>query len=328
MTNGKPLADSGRTDRYAMLGLARAGRESQEYMHERDIATRGGSTASGQGGLFVVGTPIGNLEDITLRALRTLREADLIACEDTRQTQKLLNHFEIGTRTTSYHEHNEIIKAAALVRRMEEGMRIALVTDAGMPGISDPGYRLVELSIRKGIPVTPVPGPSAAVAALAVSGLPTHTFQFVGFLPPKQTQRRRLLEQLVGSPATTIAFESPRRILAALGDVRTVLGERAVAVAREMTKLHEEFLRGACSEVIAMLEQRASVPGEITLLIGPRGAGGPASEQTRESVRELLVKERVQQLMDEQGVSRMEALKILARERGISKSEAYRQFES
>ena len=311
--------------------FARPGRASQDQMHEKNTATRGSSAASGQGGLFLVGTPIGNLEDITLRALRTLREADLIACEDTRQTQKLLNHFEIKTRTTSYHEHNEITKAAELVRRMEEGMRIALVTDAGMPGISDPGYRLVELAIRHGIPVTPVPGPSAAVAALAVSGLPTHAFQFVGFLPAKPTQRRRFLEQIAGSPVTTIAFESPRRILAALRDVRAVLGERPVAVAREMTKLHEEFLRGTCSEIIATLEQRETVPGEITLIVAPGGTAGPAgaaSGQASEAIRELPVKERVQQLMDEQAMSRMEALKTIARERGISKSEAYRQFES
>lgn len=297
-------------------------------MDENDKATRGSSAAPGHGTLFLVGTPIGNLEDITLRALRTLREADLIACEDTRQTRKLLSHYGIATRTTSYHEHNESAKAAELVRRMEEGMRIALVTDAGMPGISDPGYRLVELSLRHGIPVTPVPGPSAAVAALAVSGLPTHTFQFVGFLPPKPTQRRRFLEQLGGSPATTIAFESPRRILAALRDVRTVLGERVVAVAREMTKLHEEFLRGTCSEVLATLEHRPKVPGEITLLLAPGGPGGPPSGQASGAIRELPVKERVQQLMEQQAISRMEALKITARERGISKSEAYRQFES
>ena len=311
-----------------MLGLGLTGLGFQDHMHEKNIATRGSSTASGHGGLFLVGTPIGNLEDITLRALRTLREADLIACEDTRQTQKLLNHFEIGTRTTSYHEHNEITKAAELVRRMEEGIRIALVTDAGIPGISDPGYRLVELSIRHGIPVTPVPGPSAAVAALAVSGLPTHTFQFVGFLPAKPTQRHRFLEQLAGSPVTTIAFESPRRILAALRDVRTVLGERPVAVAREMTKLHEEFLRGTCSEVIATLEQRPTIPGEITVILAPGGPVGPASMQASETVRELPVRERVEQLMGEQEMSRMEALKTIARERGISKSEAYRRFES
>jgi 16S rRNA (cytidine1402-2'-O)-methyltransferase len=296
-------------------------------MHEENIARRGSSGVSGQGGLFLVGTPIGNLEDITLRALRTLREADLIACEDTRQTQKLLNHFGIETRTTSYHEHNEIPKAAELVRRMEEGMRIALVTDAGIPGISDPGYRLVDLAIRHGIPVTPVPGPSAAVAALAVSGLPTHTFQFVGFLPPKPIQRRRFLEQLAESPATTIAFESPRRILEALRDVRAVLGERAVTVAREMTKLHEEFLRGTCSEVIARLGERPTVPGEITLILGPGRPEG-TSGQAGETAPVVPLKERVEQLMSEQAMSRMEALKTVARERGISKSEAYRQFEA
>jgi 16S rRNA (cytidine1402-2'-O)-methyltransferase len=309
-----------------MLAVGLAGWEFQDCMQEKSISMHGSSAASGQGGLFLVGTPIGNLEDITLRALRTLREADLIACEDTRQTQKLLNHFEIGTRTTSYHEHNEITKAAELVRRMEEGMRIALVTDAGIPGISDPGYRLVELSIRHRIPVTPVPGPSAVVTALAVSGLPTHAFQFVGFLPPKPTQRRRFLGQLAESQVTTIAFESPRRVLAALRDVQTVLGDRPVAVARELTKIHEEILRGTCSEVIAKLEERKVIPGEITLILGPGEPEGTA--QTDDANRDLPVKERVRQLVDEQEMTRMEALKVVARERGISKSKAYRQFES
>ncbi len=294
-------------------------------MKGKTIAASGGLAASSQGRLFLVGTPIGNLEDITLRALRTLREADLIACEDTRQTQKLLNHFEIGTRTTSYHEHNEITKAPKLLLRMEEGMRIALVSDAGVPGISDPGYRLVQLSIRHGIPVVPVPGPSAAVAALAVSGLPTHAFQFVGFLPARSNARRKFLEQLAASPVIIVAFESPRRVLAALRDIQAVLGDRSVAVARELTKLHEEFLRGTCSEVIAKLKTRPAIPGEMTLLLGP------ASEQPAQSsggAETLPVKERVRQLMEEQEMSRMEALKVVARERRISKSEAYRQCES
>lgn len=297
--------------------------KSQKHMQE-DSEQQNRSRLPGNGCLYLVGTPIGNLEDITLHALRTLREVDLIACEDTRQTQKLLNHFEIKTRTTSYHEHNEAAKAGELVQRMEEGLRVALVSDAGIPCISDPGYRLVELAIRGGIRVTPVPGPSAAVAALICSGLPTHAFQFVGFLPPRATQRRRFLEEIRGSLVTTVAFESPRRIVAALKDIRAVLGDRPVAVAREMTKLHEEFLRGTCSEVIAILEQRSTVPGEITLVLGPLGDTQGEADTT---IRELPVKERARQLMEEHGMSRMEALKVIAKERGISKSEAYRQFE-
>ena len=184
----------------------------------------------------------------------------------------------------------------------------------------------MELAIRRGIPVTPVPGPSAAITALICSGLPTHAFQFVGFLPSKASQRRRFLEELRESAVTTVAFESPHRILATLKDIREVLGDRPVAVAREMTKLHEEFLRGTCSEVLATLDQRPSVPGEITLVIAPGGSGGAGGEGADEAVRELPVKERAQQLMEEHGMSRMEALKAIAKERGISKSEAYRQF--
>ncbi len=306
-----------------MLAVAlNKSRKFKNDMPEEIMGRRGRSGASSRGTLFLVGTPIGNLEDITLRALRVLQEADLIACEDTRQTQKLLNHFAIEKRTTSYHEHNEIEKSAELVQRMKEGLRIALVSDAGMPGISDPGYRLVERSIRHGIPVVPVPGPSAAVAALTVSGLPTHGFQFVGFLPAKPHARRKILEQCKGSPVTTVAFESPRRLLGALRDVHTVLGDRPVAVAREMTKIHEEFLRGRCSEVIEALAKRPAIPGEITLILGP------ASEPSDKTIQDVPVKERVQHLMAEEELSRMEALKTVARERGISKSEAYREFES
>ncbi len=291
-------------------------------MKEKTKAAGDAPPSSSHGTLFLVGTPIGNLEDITLRALRTLREADLIACEDTRQTQKLLNHFEIGTGTTSYHEHNESAKAPELVERLEKGMRIALASDAGIPGISDPGYRLVQLAIRRGIPVVPVPGPSAAVAALAVSGLPTHSFQFVGFLPPKPNARRSFLEELARSPVTTVAFESPQRVLAALRDVRAVLGDRTVAVARELTKVHEEFLRGSVTQVIAALQTRPRILGEITLILGPACEPPPSATQV------LSVKDRVRELMEEQVLSRMEALKAVARERRISKSEAYRQFES
>src|ERR1043165_665605 len=194
--------------------------------------------------LYLVETPIGNLEDITLRALLILKEVDVIACEDTRQTQKLLNHYAIQARTTSYHEHNEMTRSAELVREMQEGARVALVSDAGMPGISDPGYRLITLAIRHHVPVVPVPGASAFLAALVASGLPTDSFRFSGFLPAKRGERRAALEAIKNSPRTQVFYEAPHRIVEALTDVVEVLGPgRHVVVAREVTKIHEEFLR-------------------------------------------------------------------------------------
>lgn len=277
------------------------------------------------GALYLVGTPIGNLEDITLRALRVLREADLVACEDTRQTQKLLNHFDIQARTTSYHEHNEMTRAPELIVQLEEGARIALVTDAGMPAISDPGYRLVHLCVRHHVPVVPVPGPSAISAALAASGLPTHAFQFLGFLPPRAKARRDALAQLRERSETAILFEAPHRVLVLLSDVLEVLGDRHVVLAREITKLHEEFLRGECSAVLATLRSRPKIQGEITILIGAP-AEGPQAKPV--AAGQAPVKKRVDALMRDQKLSRMEALKQVARELGISKSEAWRRFES
>ncbi|MGH9555564.1 MAG: 16S rRNA (cytidine(1402)-2'-O)-methyltransferase, partial [Terriglobales bacterium] len=205
--------------------------------------------------LYVVATPIGNLEDITLRALRVLKEADLIACEDTRHTRKLLDHYGITTATISYHEHNEAERAAELVEKLNTGTRIALVTDAGMPGVSDPGYRVIALAIRHKISVVPVPGASAVVAALAASGLPTDSFRFAGFLPAKQGQRRKALEQVRDSGSTEVFYETPHRLVECMEDVVEVLGpQRPVVIAREITKLHEEFLRGPAAEVLAALK--------------------------------------------------------------------------
>src|SRR5579864_5470641 len=224
--------------------------------------------------LYLVATPIGNLEDITLRALRVLKEVDVIACEDTRQTQKLLNHYAIATRTTSYHEHNEMTRSAELVKEMQEGASVALVTDAGMPGISDPGYRLIALAIRHRVPVVPIPGASAFLAALVASGLPTDSFRFGGFLPAKRGERRAALEAIKSSPRTQVFYEAPHRILETLTDVVEVLGEsRHVVEAREVTKLHEEFLRGRSGEVLENLKSREAVKGEITLLIAKAEAG-------------------------------------------------------
>jgi len=274
--------------------------------------------------LYLVGTPIGNLEDITLRALRVLREVDLIACEDTRQTQKLLNHYGITTRTVSYHEHNEMTRAAELVKELQEGASVALVTDAGMPGISDPGFRLISLAIRHHVPVVPIPGASAFLAALVASGLPTDSFRFSGFLLAKRGDRRAALEAIRTSPRTQVFYEAPHRIIESLTDVVEVLGDtRHVVIAREVTKLHEEFLRGRAGEVLETLKARDGVKGEITLLIG-KAEGAESRVATPPGVS---VHQRVEQLMAEENVDEKSALKKVAKERGISKSEAYRELQ-
>jgi 16S rRNA (cytidine1402-2'-O)-methyltransferase len=275
-----------------------------------------------RGVIYLVATPIGNLEDITLRALRILKEADLIACEDTRQTQKLLNHFSITTPTVSYHEHNEAQRAKELADKAEQGKVIAVVSDAGMPAISDPGYRVVLEALEKGIPVVPIPGASAVVASLAASGLPTDSFRFHGFLPAKQGQRRRLLEGIHSSAATEVFYEAPHRLVEALHDVVEVLGPaRPVAIARELTKLHEEFLRGGSEEVLQQLEKR-EVRGEITLLIGKADEGAGSAVTPTQSLAQ-----RMTELVREQKLDEKEALKIVAKERGASKSEVYREWQ-
>jgi 16S rRNA (cytidine1402-2'-O)-methyltransferase len=275
--------------------------------------------------LYVVGTPIGNLEDITLRALRTLRQVDVIACEDTRQTQKLLNHYEIHTPTISYHEHNEMTRAAELILRLEEGARIALVTDAGMPAVSDPGFRLIALAVRHHLPVVPIPGASAFLSALVASGLATDSFRFSGFLPAKCGERRTLLETLRNSPRTQIFYEAPHRIVETMEDIVSVLGgSRHVVIAREVTKLHEEFLRGRAEDVLDRV--RAHEPkGEITLLIGKMEV---AQETTvAVEVTPAGVRDRVRELMSSEQLDEKAALKKVARELGISKSEAYRELQ-
>src|SRR5580704_5321496 len=273
--------------------------------------------------LYLVATPIGNLDDITLRALRVLGGVDLIACEDTRQTRKLLNHYGIHTRTVSYHEHNEMTKAAELVVDLEGGAKIALVTDAGMPGISDPGFRLITLAIRHHVPVVPIPGASAYLAALVASGLPTDSFRFSGFLPAKSGQRRKLLESVKDSPRTQVFYEAPHRLLETLADVVEVLGgDRHVVVAREVTKLHEEFLRGRAAEVLAKLKDRGKVKGEITLLIAKQEISEPSA-----AISALTVAQRVREVMASENTDEKAALKKVAKERGIGKSEAYREWQ-
>jgi 16S rRNA (cytidine1402-2'-O)-methyltransferase len=276
--------------------------------------------------LYVVATPIGNLEDISLRALRLLKEVDVIACEDTRQTAKLLNHYGIQTRTVSYHEHNEAERADQLLKELQLGRSVALVTDAGMPGISDPGFRLISLAIRSGAPVVPIPGASAFLSALVASGLPADSFRFNGFLPAKAGERRSTLETVKTSSCTEIFYEAPHRIVEALSDVVELLGgERHVVVAREVSKLHEEFLRGASGNVLSALKSRNGVKGEITLLIAKAedsATHGETGAPARQSLRQ-----RIEQIMADEKLDEKSALKKVAKERGISKSEAYREWQ-
>jgi 16S rRNA (cytidine1402-2'-O)-methyltransferase len=270
-----------------------------------------------RGTLYVVATPIGNLEDITLRALRLLKEVSVIACEDTRQTRKLLEHFGIATPAVSYHEHNEAARTRELLARLEAGDAVALVSDAGTPLISDPGYRLVEAAIAADIAVVPVPGASAALGALAAAGLATDQFRFCGFLPPKSGQRRKALEALAEETCTLIFYEAPHRILETLASIAEVYGARPVVVARELTKMHEEFLRGTAEEVRAALAARPAVKGEITLLVGK---GEPAADDTPlgEAVAAL----------EAAGLDRMEAIKQVARARGLAKRDVYKEIRT
>ena len=279
-------------------------------------------------GLYLVATPIGNLEDITLRALRILRSADKIACEDTRQTQKLLNHYSIRTPTISYHMHNEAGRATELAVALKAGARIAVVSDAGTPGIADPGGQIAAAAIAAGIPVFPVPGANAAISALIASGLAGtgdgESFTFHGFLPAKEGQRRTALEGLLANhtPGTQIFYEAPHRILDTLADVAAIFGPaQHVVVARELTKLHEEFLRGAVSEVRKTLADRASVRGEIVLLFAP----APADASTGQKPKSIAAE--VRELMKTQGLDEKDALKQVARARNIGKSEAYRELQ-
>jgi len=270
------------------------------------------------GCLYLVGTPIGNLEDITLRALRILREADQIAAEDTRHTQKLLNHYEISRPLVSYHEHNEMTRAPELLIALEQGAKIALVSDAGMPLVSDPGYRLVTLCLRHQIPVVPVPGPSALLAALSASGLPNEEFLFIGFLPARSGERQRALERLRIEDRTIILYEAPHRIAESIAEALEILGDRPACLAREVTKLHEEFRRGKLSALAASLEERPA-RGEITLLIGPADPTDAGAHV--DSAQSL--SERVEELIRQAKLDRKEALKLAAKERGLTRRAAY-----
>jgi 16S rRNA (cytidine1402-2'-O)-methyltransferase len=268
------------------------------------------------GVLYIVATPIGNLGDITYRAIEVLRSVDSIACEDTRQTRKLLEHYGVAKPTLSYHEHNEAERTAELIARLAGGETIALVSDAGMPLVSDPGYRLVRAAVEAGIEIHPIPGPSAALTALAAAGLPTDAFHFAGFLPPKPGQRQKALEALGAEAATLIFYEAPHRILESLEAIEQALGPRPVVVARELTKLHEEFLRGTAAEIRDVLAARDSIKGEFTILVGKSDRPVADDRPVEDAVEELI----------RLGTPRMDAIKQVARDRGLSKREVYDQL--
>jgi 16S rRNA (cytidine1402-2'-O)-methyltransferase len=280
-------------------------------------------------GLYLVATPIGNLGDITLRALEVLKRADRIACEDTRQTQKLLNHFDIHTPTVSCHQHNERHRTLELLEALKAGGRIAVVSDAGMPGISDPGGWLVGEAIEAGVPVIPIPGANAALSALVASGLSMDEFLFIGFLPEKAGARRTRLEALAAEAAssqiqrTLVFYEAPHRILETLADLEAVWGvELRVVVARELTKIHEEFLRATVVDVRRELASRDRIRGEITLLVQP-----PVHSEVQPATAPEKIAVRLARIQAETGADEMDALKRLARELGQSKSELYRELQ-
>ncbi len=267
--------------------------------------------------LYIVSTPIGNLSDITYRAVETLRSAGLIACEDTRHSRKLLDHYGISKPLVSLHEHNEAERVEELIGRLIEGTSIALISDAGTPLISDPGFRLVREAVARGIKVTPIPGASAALAALAGSAIASNEFFFAGFLPRKEGERRRKLEELAAIPATLVFYEAPHRILATLAEIAETMGDPGVCAARELTKLHEEFLRGKASEVVSRLRARDEIRGEFTLLIAPR----------EKSEQELPIEEEVLSLV-RTGMKKIDAIKAVARDRGLGKREVYEAMEN
>ena len=273
------------------------------------------------GKLYVVATPIGNLSDITERAIKTLRDVDLIACEDTRHTKKLLHHFGINTKTLSYHEHNELQREKELIDRLVNGSDVAVVSDAGTPAINDPGYRLVRAAIDAEIEVVPIPGPSALITALVASGLPTSEFFYAGFLPARANARQTRLRELSSIPATLIFYETPHRLLASLKDAREILGERQAVVARELTKLHEDIRRGLLSGLVEHYGASAELRGEIVLLIDQTVvATADAKDEAGSSVGQLVAE------FERQGLDHRAALKKAARELGLPRAEAYRRL--
>jgi 16S rRNA (cytidine1402-2'-O)-methyltransferase len=277
------------------------------------------------GTLYIVSTPIGNLEDLTQRALRILREVHVIACEDTRHTRKLLTHFGIDAKTTSYHEHNEVVRARELCEVLQAGSDVALVSDAGTPLISDPGFRLVNAAMELGLEVVPIPGVTAFVAALSASGLASDQFLFAGFLPVRAAARKAKLEELAALRFTLVFYEAPHRIAAALKDAQAVFGNRRAVVARELTKLHEECVRGTLDELAAAFSESQKARGEMVLLIAGAAAHDEVARESLGSSVTTTFAERMAQLQRE-GLEEKKALKRVARELGLKRDEAYRML--
>lgn len=269
------------------------------------------------GTLFVVATPIGHMEDITLRAIRTLKEVDLVAAEDTRHTRKLLTRYEVSTPVVSYHDHNKDKRTPELVGKLKAGNSIALVTDAGTPSVSDPGHFLVREAIKQAIPVVPIPGVSAAIAALSVSGLSTDSFVFIGFVPKKNAKRKQLLDQLKQEPRTLIFYESPKRVLALMQEILNIIGDRKAVMARELTKLHEEILRGPLSNMVKEISARPDLKGECTLLV--EGWEG------RQEIDRQALQNHLRRVCHDKDRSLSDAVKEVAREFGISKKVVYEE---
>jgi len=267
------------------------------------------------GTLYIVATPLGNLEDITLRAIRILTEASVIACEDTRRTVKILNRYEIRTPLFIFHEYNKVRAGKSILRRLRDGDSVALVSDAGTPAISDPGYELVREAIGSGVPIEVVPGPSALVAALVVSGLPTDHFTFEGFLPTRGEKRRKAMQGLAAGTRTMIFYESPQRLAAFLREAAEVFGDRQACVVRELTKVHEEILRGSLSELDAEISGRGTVLGEVTIVIG----GGPKTV-------ELSVEETVRAVLEESSGSSRDLAREIAERTGLPRKEVYAEI--
>ena len=273
-------------------------------------------TNIGTGTLYIVSTPIGNLEDITLRALKVLGSVRIIAAEDTRHTQKLLHHYDIHTPQTSYHDHNKEEKSAVLIDKLKEGHDIALVSDAGTPGISDPGYYLINRAIDENIKITPIPGPTASIAALSISGLPTDAFVFEGFLPAKKAARRKRLQELSSERRTIIMFETPRRASSSLEDISEILGDRRVVLTRELTKMFEEVIRDKVSNVMEKIKGR-SLKGEITIII--EGAHGEIITDTED------LKSYLEKLMKKEGLTLKDAVSRASKDLNLSKNKVYKE---
>ena len=277
------------------------------------------------GKIYLVATPIGNLSDISIRAIETLKNADIIACEDTRNTIRLLNHFEIKGHLTSYHEYNKIDKAYELCEKVKEGNNIAFVSDAGMPAISDPGYELVDIAYKEGLEVTVVPGASAVVSALAISGISSRRFAFEGFLPADKNEKKEILTELSQESRTLILYEAPHRLLKTLKELFEYMGDRNIAIVREITKLHEEVLRGKLADIIADYEsEKIAIRGEYVLVIEGKSLL-EKREERQKSFEEISIREHYEKYIAE-GMDKKEAMKAVAKDRGIQKRDVYKEL--